>query len=202
MIWIEVVGFAAAALAILALVTRSRVRLRVLWLAASALFGAYGVLTGSWPVVAASVAVAVAGVLQLRRELTARDRLAATPIEPQAPFLRDFLGAHAIEIQNSQPDYHPDAHDTFVRLLIRDGFPAGVIVGEPAGKELLVKLDYVTPAFRDSQLASWVFGPGRATFTDQGFTRLVAAAHTSVHRNYLEMVGFRAEGNAYVLDLT
>ena len=39
-------------------------------------------------------------------------------------------------------------------------------------------------------------------FTEAGFTRLVAHAHTAVHRNYLELVGFRPEGNAYVLDLS
>ena len=64
-----------------------------------------------------------------------------------------------------------------------------------------VKLDYVSPAYRDSVGAKWLFGPGRSTFTDAGFTRLVTRAHTSVHRNYLEMVGFRPEGNGYVLDL-
>ena len=41
----------------------------------------------------------------------------------------------------------------------------------------------------------------RYYLTEAGFTRLVAQAHTSVHRNYLELLGFRPEGNSYVLDL-
>ena len=133
--------------------------------------------------------------------LIATSDFTAVPMRPESPFLKDYPSANAIEISNSQPDYHPGPNDTFIRLVNREGLPAGVVVGEPSGKELLVKLDYVTPRYRDSLAAKWLFGPGRTTFTEAGFTRLVAHAHTSVHRNYLELVGFRPEGNAYVLDL-
>ena len=123
------------------------------------------------------------------------------PLEPSSPFLVDYLGGNAGEIANSQPEYHPSPHDTFIRLVNRGGLPAGILIGEPAGTELLIKLDYVTPAYRDSTQARWLFGTGRSVFTEAGFTRLVAQAHTSVHRNYLELLGFRPEGNSYVLDL-
>ena len=139
--------------------------------------------------------------MRLRKELGGASTITAVPMRPESPFLKDYLTANALEITNSQPDYHPGPNDTFIRLVNREGLPAGVLIGEPAGEELLVKLDYVTPAYRDSLGAKWLFGPGRATFTDAGFTRLVARAHTSVHRNYLELVGFRREGNDYVLDL-
>ena len=46
-----------------------------------------------------------------------------------------------------------------------------------------------------------MFGSGRSVFTEAGFTRLVANAHTTVHRNYLELLGFHREGGSYVLDL-
>ena len=199
--WVEVVGWAGATLVVTSLALTSVVRIRLLCLLGGLAFTAYGVLVGAWPVAAANAAVAALSLLHLVRELSRRTDLAAVAIEPAAPFLVDFLGSHAFEIQNSQPDYHPSPRDTFVRLLTRDGLPAGVLIGEPAGRELLVKLDYVTPAFRDSRIARWLFGPGRSTFTDAGFTRLVATAHTSVHRNYLEMLGFRREASAYVLDL-
>ena len=136
------------------------------------------------------------------KELGTSSTFTAVPMRPESPFLADFLGAHADDIATSQPAYHPADEDTFIRLVNRDGLPTGVLVGEPAGKELLVKLDYVTPAYRDSLGAKWLFGQGRSTFTEAGFTRLVAHAHTAVHRNYLELVGFRPEGNAYVLDLS
>ncbi|HBO53820.1 MAG TPA: hypothetical protein DD664_01150 [Janibacter terrae] len=203
MSWIEVVGYIASALVATSFFMRSLLRLRWVSLVGSALFMAYGLLIGSWPVVFTNVAVAVANVIGLRHELaSSASSVTLVPIDSDAPFLVDYLAANADEITNSQPGYHPSEHDKFVRLVNRDGLPAGVLIGEPAGKELLVKLDYVSPAYRDSSTAKWLFGAGRSTFTDAGFTRLVAKAHTSLHRNYLELVGFRPEGNAYVLDLT
>lgn len=199
---VELVGYVASALVVLSLTMRSLVKLRTLSLTGGIIFTVYGLLIGSLPVVITNVSVALVNIWQLRRELAPEQPMAAVPIEVDAPFLKDFLGAHALGIQSIQPEYHPSAADRFVRLLTRDGLPAGVLIGEPAGTELLVKLDFVTPAYRDSQIAKWLFGPGRKTFTDAGFTRLVADASTSVHRHYVEFVGFRREGSSYVLDLT
>lgn len=201
MIWVDVIGYLASALIVLSLAMTSVVRLRLVSLVGSLVFVVYGVIIGTWPVVIANAMIAVINVIHLRRELSSPSSVTAVPIDADAPFLKDFLASSAIDITNSQPDYHPAPGDTFVRLVNRDGLPAGVLIGEPAGRELLVKLDYVTPAFRDSTSARWLFGPGRSTFTEAGFNRLVAHAHTAVHRNYLEMVGFRPEGSAYVLDL-
>lgn len=198
---IEIVGYLASALIVLSLAMRSVVRLRTVSLLGSIVFVIYGVAISAYPVILANGAITLINVWYLRREFAASTPIAAVPIEAEAPFLRDFLDANAIEITNSQPDYHPSPRDSFVRLLTRDGLPAGVFMAEPAGKELQVKLDYVTPAFRDSRIARWLFGAGKATFTEQGYERLVANAHTTVHRNYLEMVGFHREGGVYVLDL-
>ncbi|MDO5534584.1 MAG: hypothetical protein Q4F65_08035 [Propionibacteriaceae bacterium] len=199
--WVEIVGYVASALIAASFMMKSLVRLRWVSLIGSAIFVVYGALIGAWPVLITNLIVAAANVVNLRRELRTDSAITVVAIDAEAPFLHDFLSSQAEDIATSQPDYHPQASDTFVRLVNRDGLPAGVLIGEPAGQELLVKLDYVTPAYRDSVSATWLFGPGRATFTDAGFTRLIAHAHTSVHRNYLEMIGFHPEGNAYALDL-
>ena len=199
--WVEVVGYVASALVAASFFMKSLTRLRWVSLTGSLIFVVYAALIGAWPVLITNVVVALANNLNLVRLKRSEDNTTAVPIDPDAPFLTDYLAGNADEIAHSQPEYHPDPRDTFVRLVNRDGLPAGVLVGEPAGQELIVKLDYVSPAYRDSVGAKWLFGPGRSTFTDAGFTRLVTRAHTSVHRNYLEMVGFRPEGNGYVLDL-
>lgn len=201
MSWVDIIGYIASALVAASFMMKSLVRLRWVSLVGSVVFIVYGVFIGAWPVVVTNTIVALANIVRLRNDLGASSMFTAVPMRPESPFLTDYLGANAVDIALSQPDYHPSPCDTFVRLVNREGLPTGVLVGEPAGRELLVKLDYVTPAYRDSLGAKWLFGPGRSTFTDAGFTRLVAHAHTSVHRIYLELVGFQAEGNAYVLDL-
>ncbi|HHU39124.1 MAG TPA: YgjV family protein [Propionibacterium sp.] len=199
--WVEVVGYVASALVAASFMMKSLVKLRWVSLVGSVIFVVYAILIGAWPVVITNTVVAVANIVHLRKELGSASTITAVPMRPESPFLQDYLGANADDIATSQPAYHPSPLDTFVRLVSREGLPAGVLVGEPAGRELLIKLDYVTPAYRDSVTAKWLFGPGRTTFTDAGFTRLIAHAHTAVHRGYLELVGFRPEGNAYVLDL-
>lgn len=201
MTWGDAIGYAAALLLLASLSLRSVVLARSLSLGGALLFGAYGVLVAAWPVLAAAVVVAVLQAARLSRELRPASDVAAVPMEPDAPFLQDYLKANAEDIARSQPGYRPDPADTFVRLLTREGLPAGVLVGEPTGSELVVKLDYVTPAYRDSQAARWMFGAGASTFTDAGFVRLVAKAHTAVHHSYLELMDFRPEGDVYVLDL-
>ena len=201
MIWFDIIGYVGAAFIVASLAMRSMVRMRWLAIIGALLLLAYGVLIAAWPVAIANAVFAVISVTQLRRELGSGTTFTAVPLDPTEPFLADYLGGNAGEIANSQPEYHPSPHDTFVRLINRDGLPAGILIGEPAGNELLIKLDYVTPAYRDSTQARWLFGPGRAVFTEAGFSRLVANAHTSVHRNYLELLGFHREGGAYVLDI-
>ncbi|MFV0450891.1 MAG: hypothetical protein ACK5LS_01405 [Propioniciclava sp.] len=201
MTWVDIVGYVASALIVLSLAMRSVVRLRTVSLLGSIVFASYGVLIGAWPVIISNTMIAIINVWYLRQELRTTKGIAAIPIAWDSPFLADFIAANASEIARSQPDYHAEAGDTFVRLLTRDGLPAGVITGEPTGRVLQVKLDYVTPAYRDSQVARWLFGDGKAVFSDAGFSRLVTTAETTIHRTYLEVAGFHREGTRYVLDL-
>ena len=202
MMWVELVGYLASALIVASLAMRSVVRLRLVSLVGSLVFVAYGLLIGAWPIVISNVIIAVINVWYLTQEFsTRRHAIAAVEARADSPFLLDFLAANASEIRRTQPEWQPSAADTFVRILMRDGLPAGVLMGEPLGDELAVHLDYVTPRYRDSQVASWLFGAGRSVFTSQGRRRLVAAPTTSEHRGYLEMVGFRPRDGVHVFDL-
>lgn len=202
MSWVELVGYLASALIVASLAMRSVVRLRLVSLVGSLVFVAYGLLITAWPIVISNIIIAGINVWYLAQEFSAgKHPVSAIEADQASPFLQDFLAANAAEIRRTQPDWQPSEQDTFVRILMRDGLPAGVLLGEPVGRELTVHLDYVTPAYRDSRVASWLFGDGRSVFTSQGLQRLVAAATTSEHRGYLEMVGFRPEGGLHVLDL-
>lgn len=198
---VDLIGYVASALIVVSLAMRSVVKLRTVSLIGSIVFTIYGALIGAWPVIISNSMIAIINVWYLRRELADTGEMAAVAIEPDAPFLVDYVRANGPEIAKSQPDYHPEPGDTFVRLLTRHGLPAGVLAGEPVGQELHVKLDYVTPRYQDSQVARWLFGQGRSVFTDAGFQRLVTQASTTEHHTYLEVAGFHQEGSRYVLDL-
>lgn len=201
--WAQVIGFVAVAFFILALGTRQVVRLRTFWLLGGVAFVGYGLAIGAWPVVAAGAALGIANGWRLRGEVRTppASDIAAIPMEPHHPFLDDFLRANLTDIQRSQPGFTLSAEPGFIRLITRNGLPAGVFLAQPLGDELDIVLDYVTPRYRDSRSGRWLFGEGSGTFTSAGYRRLVATPVTYEHQTYLEALGFRPEGTRLVKEL-
>jgi len=200
---VDLVGYAASALVVLSLTMTSVVRLRAIGLLGSTTFFVYGLLLGSVPIVVTNLAVGAVHTWFLRQELGLKRDLGASRIDPDSPFLADFVDFHLADIRSFQPDVTtPIAADcTFSLLLLRDGLPAGALVGCQRGEQLDVTLDYVMRAYRDSRLGRWLFGPGARVFRDAGISRLVSSPGSDAHRAYLVDAGFVADGDHYVLDL-
>lgn len=202
MSWFEIVGYVASALVVVSLAMSSVVRLRVINFLGCATFAVYGLLIGAWPIVASNTIIAVFDVYYLLKELRYRKDVGAVPIAPDAPYLQDFLHAHADDILRFQPDFAGIPSTAKVWLLTRDGLPAGVLAGQPEGTTLRILLDHVTPAYRDSRLGRWLFsGDGATVLRDAGFTRAVSTSSSPKHRPYLTSLGFHADGSDLVKEL-
>ena len=191
---VEILGYVASALVVLSLTMASVVRLRLISLAGSCAFMAYGVLIGSVPIVITNISIVVINVWFLRKELGGGRDLDVQPIAADAPFLTDFVQFHLPDIHRFQPEFAwPDGTgdaEVVSLLLLRDGLPAGALIGHREGPELHVVLDYVMRAYRDSRLGRWMYGPGAAVFTERGIQRVVTTPGNDTHRQYLERMGF------------
>lgn len=198
---IELIGYLASGLIVVSLAMSSVVRLRLVSTAGSLAFIAYGALLPSIPLVITNLATLALNLWFLRKEFSPKSDLGAVPIDPQEPFLVDFLRSHAVDIAHTQPDFAGTRPGDFVLLLTRAGMPAGAVIGEPDGKTLRLRLDYVMQAYRDTQLGTWLYTKGKRAFTDAGFNRLVAAPTTEVHSRYLRKVGFADEGYELAVNL-
>ena len=206
---VELVGYLASALVVLALTMTSVVRLRMVSLAGSITFFVYGTLIDSVPIMITNGSIAVINVWFLRKEFASggphgRD-LGVSHIRADSPFLADFVAFHLIDIHRFQPDFHlPKGDDVVTLLLNRDGLPAGLLIGRRDGSTLTIDLDYVLGAYRDSRLGRWLYGPGATVFRADGIDQLRSAGTTDTHRKYLERMGFRAspdEPDLYTLAL-
>ncbi|NNE12446.1 MAG: hypothetical protein HKN41_09410 [Ilumatobacter sp.] len=199
--WQELVGYVASALVVTSLAMTSVVRLRVISLAGSVTFVAYGLLIDSIPIVITNASIACINVWFLSRELGGRRDLGAVVVPGDSPFLVDFLAKHADEIATFQPEHDPSHPIDFALVLTRDGLPAGVLLGRRDASTLHVTLDYVLRAYRDSRVGRWLYGVGSDVFTDAGFERICTAGGNPQHRSYLEQVGFHQDGDLWAREL-
>ena len=194
---VELVGYLASALVVLALTMTSVVRLRMVSFCGSITFFIYGTLIDSVPIMITNGSIAVINVWFLRKEFASggprgRD-LGVSHIRPDSPFLADFVAFHLADIHRFQPDFHLPSGDDIVTLLLnRDGLPAGLLIGRREGSTLDIDLDYVLEPYRDSRLGHWLYGPGAEVFRADGIAELRSAGTTDTHRKYLERVGFTA----------
>jgi len=198
----ELVGYAASALVVTSLAMTSVVRLRAISLVGSLTFVVYGVLIESVPIVATNAAITVLNVWFLRAELGGKRHLGATVVAADDPFLVDFLRYHLPDIHRFQPAFQlpdaglpdaglPNAEPALLAmLLMRDGLPAGALIGTIDDGELRVRLDYVTKPYRDSQLSQWLYGRGSGVLRKLGIERVSSEPGTEPHSSYLARNGF------------
>lgn len=197
----ELVGYVASALLILSFAMTNVVKLRVISLIGSLVYAIYGAMINAWPVIITNVLIVLIHLWNLYRQFTRKTGLGATPMAPDAPFLADFLASHLADIRKSQPEYEEHKADTSF-VLMRDGMPAGALMGVRDGDNLHLTLDYVLPAYRDSKLGQWLYGEGSGTLRSLGIRTLSAAPSTEIHRSYLKGVGFAPEGDRLVRRLS
>lgn len=200
--WQELIGYAASALVVTSLAMTSVVRLRLISLVGSVTFVVYGVLIGSVPIMITNGSIALLNVWFLTKEFRGERDLNATVVPPDSPFLLDFLHHHATDIHQFQPDVDLDEPPGFALMLMRDGLPAGVVLGTRDDTHVTIHLDYVLKAHRDSRLGNWLYGPGARVFRKAGVDTISSSGGSESHRAYLRRVGFTPDdGDRWRLDL-
>lgn len=199
----ELIGYVASALVVVSLAMTSVVRLRAISLVGSIAFVVYGAMIGSVPIMVTNAAIAALNLWFLRRELGGKRNLGAIVVPVDDPFLVDFLSYHLGDIQRFQPAFRPDAERASLALLLmRDGLPAGVLMGSQVDDELVVQLDHVIKPFRDSQISTWLYGSGSSVFRRLGIDRISSERGTEAHNHYLTRNGFVRVDDRYVLTLS
>ena len=205
----ELIGYVGSALVVASLTMTSVVKLRAISLVGAVAFVAYGALLESPPLVVTNVAIAGINVWFLRQELGGRRALRATVVPVDEPFLIDFLGYRLADIHRFQPGFALPSSPTdlgggpggnsVAMLLMRDGLPAGALLGRQEGADLHVTLDYVTKPFRDSQISQWLYGKGSGVFRRLGVERVISAPGADEHSTYLAKAGFTRVGDHFEL---
>lgn len=202
MSWLDLVGWAGSALLVFSLLQARVLRFRVLNLVACLVLVFFNAMIEVWPMVAMNVvlsAINIWFIVRLLRERHDQTAFDVLEVEPTDEYLRHVLRIHGEDILRFQPNFlwDPDADD-HAFIVMRADETVGVVIVHRDGDVARVVLDYVTPRYRDFTPGEFVWRRS-GLFEGLGFRRVVTSP--AMVGAYYDKVGFRSEGQAYVLDL-
>ena len=200
---VDVIGWAGSALLVWSLLQTRLLRLRALNLLGCLVLIGFNAAVGVWPMVGLNVVLAVINVWYLARMLTRRHderayRVVTVGADDQ--ILWHVLSRHGDDIARFNPGYRPGSGPDRTGFLILDGDEiVGVVLFRADDGVARVELDYVTQRYRDFTPGEFVYRRSRL-FTDRGCRTVVTPP--GMVSPYYEKLGFRRDGDSYVLDLT
>jgi hypothetical protein len=202
--WLDALGWVGSALLVYSVMQARVLRFRLVNLVACVVLVVFNAFIEVWPMVAMNVALAAINVWFLRRLLADRHDEAAfevLQVGPDDAYLAHFLRVHREDVSRFQPGFawQTATPGRSAYLLQRGNETVGVVLLRDAGNQTAqVELDYVTPRYRDFSPGEFVWRRS-GLLRDAGFRKVVSPP--GMVAPYYERLGFRREGDAFVLDL-
>lgn len=200
--WIDALGWGGSALLVYSLLQQRVLRFRALNLVAGGVLIAFNAIVGVWPMVALNAVTSAINlwfIAQLRRQRHDAASFEVIEVGPDDQYLRHVLETHAVDIREHQPTFAGrvlPGQEAFV--VAKGDETVGVVVIERDGDIALVRLDYVTPRYRD-------FTPGEFVWRRSDLLRRRGYKHVmtspEIVAPYYDRIGFRPNGRGFVLDL-
>jgi len=201
MSWLDAIGWAGSALLVFSLLQTRVLRFRVLNLTACVVLAFFNAAIGVWPMAAQNVVLAAINVyflVSLLRERHDDDAFEVLQVGTDDGYLRHVLDLHSDDIVAFQPDFTGPQPGERAFIVVKGDETVGVVVVAGAGDVAHVRLDYVTPRYRD-------FTPGEFLWRRSGLLNGLGYRQVITPPNmvgaYYDRVGFRRDGSAFVLDL-
>lgn len=191
----ELIGYAGSTLIIISLTRTSLLRFRLWGLAGSITFLAYSLLIGAYPI--AIVNVVIIGIhLWFIRNLLSRTKEFFTilHVRPESRYMAFWVEFHRDEIDRFQPEFsYEPAQGRIHAFILRDAVPAGLFIAEVHDDASIeVKLDFVSPAYRDFKAGRFLYSTRSGLFEDPRCDTAWTVSGTPEHIDYLEGMGFES----------
>jgi hypothetical protein len=177
------------------------VRLRILNLLGAITFAVYGVLITAWPVAFMNTLIVFINIYYLLQMRNTKEYLKLVTTSADDEYLNYVLSFHREAIAANQPEFQFNpSPDDVCALVLRDTVPAGLFIGSPsASGEMIVKLDFVPPAYRDFKIGAFLFSEKRGFFQALAVSSLRAQPGDAEHAGYLLKMGFEPQADGTYL---
>jgi N-acetylglutamate synthase-like GNAT family acetyltransferase len=187
--WVEWTGYIASVVVLISLLMASVVKLRWINMAGAFLFALYGAMIGSVPVALVNFFIALIDIYYLIQFYKTKETFKTVEADMDSELFRYFVEVNRGDIEK-QIAIEKLSNYSIARYILRDNNIAGVMVAERSDSTLDIKLDYVTPRYRDFKAGHYYFEEHPDLFKKEGIDRLRAYAREESHRSYLEKMGF------------
>jgi hypothetical protein len=191
---IEIIGYLGSVFVASAMLFNSILRLRWLSLTGSTLFTIYGFTIGAYPVGAVNGFIMMTNIYYLSRMYAKKEYFRTLAVRPDNKYLEDFLDFNKSDIQKFFPGFVKKPYAVSL-LVLRNMQVAGVFLAEESNQQMEVKLDYVTPAYRDFKLGNYVYNVNLQEFKDKEIKSFVCESQSKKHDKYLQKLGFKKQIN-------
>lgn len=200
--WLDALGWGGSALLVYSLLQQRVLRFRTLNLVAGIVLVAFNAMIGVWPMVALNTVTGVINLWfigQLRRHRHDAASFEVIEVGLDDQYLHHVLDTHAEDIRRHQPTFTGRPQPGQEAFVVAKGDETvGVVVVERDGDIAHVRLDYVTPRYRD-------FTPGEFVWRRSDLLRSRGYRHVmtspEIVAPYYDRIGFRPNGRGFVLDL-
>ena len=196
---LEIIGYVGSFLVVVSMLMSSIVKLRVINTVGSVISGIYAVICGAYPLAFMNLCLIIINVYNLLKLLKTPKSYELIESSPGESLVKYFLEHYKKDIGTFFPGFDQAASEKCDEAFVvcREGSPVGVMLGTRKGGSLDVVLDYTTPAYRDCSVGSYLY-PSLAGhgISSLHFSQKLAEGH----RSYLQKMGYRQEGNEWILN--
>ena len=199
---IEWIGYIGSLLVLISLMLSSILKLRLVNLFGAAIFSFYGFVIGALPVAIMNFVIAIADIYYLRQLYSHKERFDVMEVNSDDYYLKKFIEHYHNDILAFFPDFSRLEDSDIILLVLRDLNPAGAFVGVAKGdKQLQIKLDYVTPQYRDCKLGKYIYTKFSNFFKEKGYKILTCDTTIRTHKKYLKKMGFSPDNQKQTFSL-
>lgn len=199
--WLDLLGWTGSAVLVLSLLQARVLRFRTVNLVGTVVLLIFNALIEVWPMVAMNAILAAINVwfiVKLLGEAHDTDAFDVLEVGTDDAYLAHVLRTHAGDIARFQPDWDGVRPDDHAFIVQHGDETVGVVVVSADGDVARIRLDYVTPKYRDFTPGEFVFRRSGA-LKERGFNHVMTPP--GMVGAYYPHVGFRPNGSEYVLDL-
>jgi len=191
--WQDIIGYTGSALIAISLMMKNIFKLRRVNLIGASTFAVYGLLVQAYPVLILNTFIAMVDVYYLLGMYRKKDAFKLMPVlNPDHPYLNDFLDFHSTDIQKFSPEFNKNKMaNANCYFILRNHVPVGIFIYEninPCDANIL--LDYAIPDYRDLKNAEYLYYAESKFLKEKGITNLTTESSVKEHRKYLKKLGF------------